>query len=258
MITPTSRDGPNNKLQWKQVFLSQDWASIFVNIFIVIALIVTSQINDAADRSFVTYDATISNVYNATSTIPFWLAIVLPLVCMVISLVVYEYVFYKRQSHFISLTSVVATGFHFFIDFCVAAVVTALLTEVSKLLVGRYRPDWLSRCQPATNSTQPFVPVYGLPPSSNPSCLSDLPEEKLIDGHKSFPSGHSSNAFAMGVYITGYVMYSTYFRAGRKYFHSRKDEKWQRRVASDMGVALSFLWILFNLSWAWYVEYAVL
>jgi hypothetical protein len=102
---PASPHPPNNKLQWKQVFVSQDWASIFVNIFIVIALIITSQINDAANRMYLTYDATIANEYHPNSTIPFWLAIVFPLICMVISLVIYEFISYKRrQTPIISLT----------------------------------------------------------------------------------------------------------------------------------------------------------
>lgn len=241
---------PNTKLQWKRVFSSQDWASIFVNMFIVVGLIVTSQLSDAADRTFFTYDATIANEYHPKSTIPFWLAIVIPLLCMLLSLVVYEYVAYKRNMNFISTTSVVASALYFFLDFCFAAVVTSLLTEVSKLLVGRFRPDWLSRCQPVTNST--IIPSWGLSPTENAACTnSEIPQSKLEDGRKSFPSGHASNAFAMGVYISGYVMYCTYFRAARKYSSNKKEGTWLQRVVHEMGTALSFLWILFNLSWAW-------
>jgi membrane-associated phospholipid phosphatase len=249
---PASPHPPNTKLQWKQVLVSQDWASIFVNTFIVVGLIVTSQLNDTADRTFFTYDATIANEYHPKSTIPFWLAIVVPLLCMLLSLAIYEFVAYRRNINFFSLTSVLASVLHFFLDFCFAAVVTSLLTEVSKLLVGRFRPDWLSRCQPVTNST--VIPSWGISPSDNPECTNvEIPQSKLEDGRKSFPSGHASNAFAMGVYISGYVMYCTYFRAARKYYSRKKEGTWLQRVVEEMGTALSFLWILCNLSWAWYV-----
>jgi len=247
---PASPHPPNTKIQWKQVFISQDWASIFVNFFIIIGLIVSSQLSDAADRAFFTFDATIANEYHPSSTIPFWLAIVIPLIFMLLSLVVYEYVTYRRNINFISTTSVVASALHFLLDFVFAAVVTSLLTEVSKLLVGRFRPDWLSRCQPVTNST--VIPSWGLSPDENPSCTNlEIPQSKLEDGHKSFPSGHSSNAFAMGVYISGYVLYSTYFRGARKYYSTKREGTWLQRVLQEMGTALSFLWILINLSWAW-------
>jgi membrane-associated phospholipid phosphatase len=226
--------------------------------FIILALIiVSSTISDSASRSYLTYDATIANQYNPNSTIPFWLAVVLPLICMILSLAVYEYIFYNTSMAF-SKTSVVATALHFLIDFIFAAVVTALITEVSKLLVGRFRPDWLSRCIPATNSTEPS---WGLSPADNPACTSGLPDSKLEDGHKSFPSGHSSNAFAMGVYISGYVIYCTYFRTATRYYNTRKNTagggggggagQWKQQILGEMGTALSFVWILFNLSWAW-------
>ncbi len=251
---PISPHPPNTKfIQWKQVFICQDWASIFVNMFIVLALIiVSSTISDTADRSFLTYDATIANEYHPHSTIPFWLAIVFPLICMILSLACYEYVAYSRNFNSISKTSCVATALHFFIDFIFAAVVTSLITEVSKLLVGRYRPDWLSRCGPVTNSTE--IPSWGLSPSLNPACTSDLSSSKLEDGHKSFPSGHSSNAFAMAVYIAGYVLYSTYFRAPRRYYQSRQEGSstpWKQRISTEMATSASFLWVLFNISWAW-------
>ncbi|KAI0339631.1 lipid phosphate phosphatase 1 [Trametopsis cervina] len=56
---------------------------------------------------------------------------------------------------------------------------TALLTEFLKNRVGRLRPDFLSRCKWK---------------SALKACSGDL--EKVQDGRRSFPSGHSSEAWA--------------------------------------------------------------
>lgn len=65
---------------------------------------------------------------------------------------------------------------------------TAFLTDVIKNAVGRPRPDLLDRCQP-TQNTKPNVLV-------NIEVCTTPNSHKLQDGWRSFPSGHSSFAFA--------------------------------------------------------------
>ena len=70
----------------------------------------------------------------------------------------------------------------------ITILLTALLTDIIKNTVGRPRPDLLSRCSPARNTpTTTLVTV---------SVCTESDHHKLHDGWRSFPSGHSSVAFA--------------------------------------------------------------
>ncbi|KAI0064655.1 acid phosphatase/Vanadium-dependent haloperoxidase [Artomyces pyxidatus] len=74
-----------------------------------------------------------------------------------------------------------------------------MVTQFTKITVGRPRPDLISRCHPAPGTVDP---PFGL--SSVAICTSfDL----LEDGFRSFPSGHSSLSFAglgfLAFYLAG-------------------------------------------------------
>lgn len=65
---------------------------------------------------------------------------------------------------------------------------TLLLTDVFKDAIGRPRPDLLSRCEPNRNS--PTDQLVGVEVCTQENT------HMLEDGFRSFPSGHSSFAFA--------------------------------------------------------------
>lgn len=56
-----------------------------------------------------------------------------------------------------------------------------------QVTAGRPRPDMLSRCKPPTDTQDPLL---GL--STVDICTTDIHSHLMIDGFKSFPSGHSS------------------------------------------------------------------
>ncbi len=80
-----------------------------------------------------------------------------------------------------------------------------------QVAVGRYRPDWLSRCQPGGEGSNALV-QYGNGAGSNPVCNPAVSEGEIKDGHWSFPSGHTSTVFVFAVYGAVYCTYAFYWR----------------------------------------------
>lgn len=64
--------------------------------------------------------------------------------------------------------------------------ITGAITQFTKITVGRPRPDLLARCMPIPGSSDP---TYGL--SSDAICT-NTDTAIMIDGWRSFPSGHAS------------------------------------------------------------------
>lgn len=92
-------------------------------------------------------------------------------------------------------------------EFILAALATSwsigqcfLFVEIIKLMYGRLRPDFLSRCF-ETNDVKSWMgrnnwsSWQDLPAIIEPFCL-DAESKRVREGHKSFPSGHSALAFA--------------------------------------------------------------
>jgi membrane-associated phospholipid phosphatase len=164
-----------------------------------------------------------------------------------ISYAIGELVFWS--SYHASLTSAVASLFHFSLDTLAAGIVTGLITEVSKVLVGRYRPDWLSRCNPSIPYPVTIGP-YGRPATENPICNSTLSENKLTDGQKSFPSGHASTVFSLSVYGCVYCLWAACYRPV-KATYTTTGSSFKRRVINDTLSFLILVWVLWQISFAW-------
>ncbi|KAH7105993.1 PAP2-domain-containing protein [Auriculariales sp. MPI-PUGE-AT-0066] len=73
----------------------------------------------------------------------------------------------------------------------VSLTITGSITNLTKVLVGRPRPDLIDRCQPVPGSTN--AAVYGL--VTDDICTT-TDTYIMDDGWRSFPSGHSSLCFA--------------------------------------------------------------
>ena len=67
-------------------------------------------------------------------------------------------------------------------------ILTSFITDVIKNAVGRPRPDLISRCKPATTTPKDVLVDI--------SVCTETDHHILHDGWRSFPSGHSSFAFA--------------------------------------------------------------
>ncbi|KAJ7940784.1 phosphatidic acid phosphatase type 2/haloperoxidase [Mycena leptocephala] len=80
--------------------------------------------------------------------------------------------------------------------------ITGSITQVTKLTVGRPRPDIIDRCQPIPGSVDP---IYGL--SNSSICTTPNNSAIMLDGFRSFPSGHASLSAAglgfLAFYLAG-------------------------------------------------------
>ncbi|KAJ3989115.1 phosphatidic acid phosphatase type 2/haloperoxidase [Lentinula detonsa] len=76
-----------------------------------------------------------------------------------------------------------------------------VITQFTKITVGRPRPDVIDRCQPRAGSVDP---TFGL---STAAVCTQTDMSLLKDGFRSFPSGHSSLSFAglgfLAFYLAG-------------------------------------------------------
>ena len=190
----------------------------------IVALVVVSLELHPTERGFVEYDATLNHSYNADSTIPFWVAIVVPLLSLLLT------IFGRNRKNLLASIGDIP----WVLFFVTAGVTTAIVTEVVKNLVGRYRPDWLARCLPADPGTI-VIDSFGATSSENPACTNTwISQSKLDDGMKSFPSGHSSTAFALGTIV---VLYSARWMATKP-------------SPSPLTMALLELWMALQISWA--------
>lgn len=78
--------------------------------------------------------------------------------------------------------------------------ITVVATEVIKVCVGRPRPDLIDRCQPVAGASNGAV--YGL---ATVAICTVQSGHIIDDGFKSFPSGHSSFAWAGLGYLSLYL-----------------------------------------------------
>ena len=93
-----------------------------------------------------------------------------------------------------------------------------VITGSLKNLCGKPRPDLIDRCRPKEGSVDP--PVFGL---SNSSICTQTDQAIMTDGFRSFPSGHSSAAFAGLFYLSLYL-------AGKLHVLDNRGEVWRTTI----------------------------
>nr|ACO11174.1 Phosphatidic acid phosphatase type 2 domain-containing protein 1B [Caligus rogercresseyi] len=112
----------------------------------------------------------------------------LVLLCISIPLLTTLVCYYSKRDPWDALISL--------LTFSLILSLNGLIVNIIKLAVGRPRPDFLSRCWP--NGNIPWAEFKDNSISQRLSCTGD--RDTIIEGRKSFPSGHSSMAFAAFVF----------------------------------------------------------
>ncbi|KAI7946231.1 hypothetical protein MJO29_010758, partial [Puccinia striiformis f. sp. tritici] len=87
----------------------------------------------------------------------------------------------------------------------IPALLIILTSHAPLSSIGRPRPNMLSHCHPGLNAANAGCPSYGL--SNSSICTTPINSCDFQDGFPSFPSGHSSVAFAgldfLSLYLAG-------------------------------------------------------
>uniref|UniRef100_A0A0E0LU62 Phosphatidic acid phosphatase type 2/haloperoxidase domain-containing protein n=1 Tax=Oryza punctata TaxID=4537 RepID=A0A0E0LU62_ORYPU len=119
------------------------------------------------------------------NTIPFW---AVPLIAIVLPWVVFGGIYFKKKN--------VYDLHHGILGILYSVLITAVITDAIKDGVGRPRPDFFWRCFPD-----------GIPKFDNVTTDVICHGEKSVikEGHKSFPSGHSSWSFAGLGFLAWYL-----------------------------------------------------
>ncbi|TFL07365.1 PAP2-domain-containing protein [Pterulicium gracile] len=148
---------------------------------------------DGFRREFSVEDQAISHPYAVHERVPNF---ALYMVCLVAPFILQAAVNYWTvrsfwDSHNSSLGLVLALA------------LTGSITQVTKVTVGRPRPDLLDRCQPPPGLSDPEYKLF------DSSICTQTNLRIMRDGFRSFPSGHSSMSFAglgfFAFYLAGKV-----------------------------------------------------
>jgi len=188
-LYPNPNRKPVTPQRRKQLLFSYapDW---IITVFLWIALYLIDKITGFW-REFSLTDTSIQHTYTLHERVPVW---ALGLICLA------PIVFYVAIGWGImrSVWDVHAAC----LGNVLSVALTTVITTIVKVMVGRPRPDLLDRCQPSSSASN-GIP-YGLVTSA---ICTTADMSRLREGFRSFPSGHSSTAFAglgfFGFYLAG-------------------------------------------------------
>jgi membrane-associated phospholipid phosphatase len=117
-------------------------------------------------------------------------------VALIITIAIVEFgVMHAKQS----ITMSVQAAIHIFFMALVGFAVVLAVTEATKPIASRFRPDFLARCK-GVNAQLLSTSDVGKRLDIVKDCIGSNAEE-ISDGRKSFPSGHSSNTLSTCWYV---------------------------------------------------------
>ncbi|KAI7859447.1 phosphatidic acid phosphatase type 2/haloperoxidase [Circinella umbellata] len=174
--------------QTRRVFLSYlpDWILVII---MACAFYGIDQIPPFR-REFSLEDKTIQFPHSPSDSVPMWVVGVL---CLPVPILIIAIMSIGFKRSIVDFHSGVL-GLALSLSMCL------MLTTIIKITVGRPRPDFIDRCQPAEGSVDPPFKL-----SNYTVCTSDLESHEMVDGFKSFPSGHSSFSFSGLVYLAMFI-----------------------------------------------------
>jgi len=104
-----------------------------------------------------------------------------------------------------------------FLSYTLAAIACGVITGIGKIMAGRPRPDFFNRCFPLIPIDDTVAVRNKVATLTNLTLVCDGDADLIKEGRKSFPSGHSSQAFCTFGFMAFYVWGKTlaYARKGQ-------------------------------------------
>ncbi|KAL6767978.1 hypothetical protein ACKKBF_B37335 [Auxenochlorella protothecoides x Auxenochlorella symbiontica] len=231
-------------IQWREVFKRQDYATLLLTACFIVGLVIPYAISDPRTSAYIIYDATISNAGydNFKPSVPNFVPVLVPLLTFAITVVVGELISSKSQHN--TVTEAVASALFFVLDGIQSFVCGLLVVQITKLVVGRTRPDFLARCNPIIPGN--ITITIGGDPNALWPCQRPY-DDVLKDGFQSFPSGHTSTAFNLTVYTSAYLIWCWHMRLSWTPVHLSM----KQQFLLDLRNVAAKLWMLVLLGVAW-------
>ena len=202
-----------SSVDWRFVARHLPWLqALAVVVITVIPLIVLEAAGKPRQRPFDVYDASISYSYRP-DTVPAMAAFFAPVAGWLVTAAAVEFVAAsKRAKRSSAAAAAAATAaalavlYHTF-DVASCLLVTALVTEATKLGVGRLRPYFLSACSPTDPAMAATLAIGDARPPCDP-----VPGLQQRNARVSFPSGHSSTSMCTCAFAAFYVVWAAVLR----------------------------------------------
>ena len=163
-------------------------------LFVALLTVLYPIVNDLQpfQRQFYINDLTISHPFaeheRVTSDELFWYAAWIPLLAIaVLSLVITK----PKNKLYVTYVSV--------LGICISTLTSSIITGVLKNAFGRHRPDFLARCIPKADAPKDIMVL------AKDVCTTDN-IDRLMDGFRTTPLGHSSIAFGGLLYLLFWLL----------------------------------------------------
>eukprot|EP00892_Ulva_mutabilis_P003318 jgi/Ulvmu1/1358/UM011_0086.1 len=189
--TPSSAAHGRPRLTWFTM-VRRSWKD-WVTVLVLLALLAVSEEAGGGRRMHIT-DSVLEQVQYpfVKSTVPSWSVPLYNLVGPPVVIAIHSQV--RGRASLLTHHGVMGSLF--------STSASALITNVLKLTVGRPRPSFFYRCWPDGEAV--FEPAEG--PDKEPKC-SPKDKHDVVDGYKSFPSGHTSWSFGAMGFLSLYIFH---------------------------------------------------
>ncbi|QLL33431.1 hypothetical protein HG536_0E03420 [Torulaspora globosa] len=162
---------------------SQKWRKgDLVVLLVAVILLYPVYYQEPFERQFTINDLTLSHPFakheRVSDTMLFVYSFVIPLIAIMLILAIFADPRHRMYLMYISI-----------LGLCLSVSLTTLFTNFIKNWIGRLRPDFLARCEPKKG-----LPIDTLFYASDVCTTKN--RERLLDGFRTTPSGHSSQSFS--------------------------------------------------------------
>lgn len=174
-------------------------------------LIVLEAAGRPRQRPFDTYDASISYSYHPDS-VPALVAFFVPVLGWLVTVAAVEFAAASERAKKLgapaAATAAATAALYHTFDVVSCLLVTALVTEATKLGVGRLRPYFLSACTPRDSAVEKLSIGDARPPCDPVAGIQQR------NARVSYPSGHSSTSMCTCAFAAFYVVWAVVLRGG--------------------------------------------